>query len=154
MSTSKSIVNWFEAAKPQPTVEDLSVQIGCHLEEVSEMLAALGLKFQAESMKVIADGFKAKNKYYLHKLSLCLNSECQLIELVDSLPDQHVTGLGVLKFLKGLNITSGDLEIIEEVNESNWSKYNGEGLPCFDENGKIKKGPDYMPPNIKQFIKK
>lgn len=36
---------------------------------------------------------------------------------------------------------------LTEVNRSNWSK-SGNGQPVFDDNGKIKKGKDYYPPDL------
>lgn len=35
------ILNWFRAAKPQPSLHDAAVQIGCHYEEVAEMVEAV-----------------------------------------------------------------------------------------------------------------
>ena len=37
----KPILEWFQQAKPNPTTEDACVQIGCHYEEVDEMLVTL-----------------------------------------------------------------------------------------------------------------
>ncbi len=37
----KRILNWFQAAKPQPSAKDVMTQIGCHFEEVSEMAEAV-----------------------------------------------------------------------------------------------------------------
>ena len=37
----EKIINWFKAAKPNPTEKDKSTQIGAHFEEVSEMMQAL-----------------------------------------------------------------------------------------------------------------
>ena len=34
----KEIKQWFEVAVPNPNTENVSVQYGCHLEEVAEML--------------------------------------------------------------------------------------------------------------------
>jgi hypothetical protein len=34
------------------------------------------------------------------------------------------------------------------VNTSNWSKFGKDGQPFFDQNGKILKGPDYIPPAL------
>ena len=36
-----NIKEWFKAAKPNPSTEDVCVQIGCHYEEVAEMSAVL-----------------------------------------------------------------------------------------------------------------
>jgi hypothetical protein len=38
---------------------------------------------------------------------------------------------------------------VQEVNASNWSKFNYKGYPEFDENGKVKKGANYRQPNLK-----
>lgn len=40
---------------------------------------------------------------------------------------------------------------LQEVNRSNWSKFEN-GKPVFDENGKIKKGKDYTPPELSKFV--
>lgn len=40
----------------------------------------------------------------------------------------------------------------EEVHKSNMSKLGLEGKPIYREDGKIIKGPDYFPPNLKQFL--
>lgn len=40
----------------------------------------------------------------------------------------------------------------EEVHRSNMSKLDLDGKPIYREDGKIIKGPDYFPPNLKQFL--
>jgi hypothetical protein len=40
------------------------------------------------------------------------------------------------------------VEAINRVNSSNWSKYNADGKPIFNEHGKIAKGPNYAPPDL------
>lgn len=40
----------------------------------------------------------------------------------------------------------------EEVHKSNMSKLGLNGKPIYREDGKIIKGPDYFPPNLKQFL--
>jgi hypothetical protein len=39
-------------------------------------------------------------------------------------------------------------EALRRVNGSNWSKFNDDGQPIFDENGKIAKGPRYERPDL------
>jgi hypothetical protein len=39
-------------------------------------------------------------------------------------------------------------EAVTAVNRSNYSKFDKNGYPIFNENGKIAKGPDYTPPNL------
>lgn len=45
----------------------------------------------------------------------------------------------------GVNVSA----VVEEINKSNWSKFDDNGMPIYDENGKIKKGPNYMKANLK-----
>ena len=40
---------------------------------------------------------------------------------------------------------------LAEVNESNWSKFV-DGEPQFDENKKIKNGPNYRKPDLSPFV--
>jgi hypothetical protein len=35
---------------------------------------------------------------------------------------------------------------VEEVNQSNWSKFNYKGFPEYDKYGKVKKGENYRKP--------
>ncbi len=47
-----------------------------------------------------------------------------------------------------------DMDIVgalQEVNRSNYSKFVN-GRAVFDENGKIKKGPDYSKPDLTKFV--
>lgn len=67
-------------------------------------------------------------------------------ELLDALCDQIVTATGIGTFL-GMNVPGA----LSEVNRSNYSKFvNGE--PIFNENQKVMKGPDYIPPALTLFI--
>ena len=40
----------------------------------------------------------------------------------------------------------------DEVQKSNMSKLGEDGKPIYNENGKVMKGPNYLPPNLKQFL--
>lgn len=44
-------------------------------------------------------------------------------------------------------------EIFAEVHRSNMTKLGEDGNPIFRPDGKILKGPNYTPPDIKRFIK-
>ena len=41
----------------------------------------------------------------------------------------------------------------KEVQRANMSKLGKDGKPIYNENGKVMKGPNYTPPNLKQFVK-
>lgn len=53
----QEIIEWFKAAKPEPTEKDKATQIGCHFEEVSEMMSALSCSSTAYQVFKIADIF-------------------------------------------------------------------------------------------------
>jgi hypothetical protein len=62
---------------------------------------------------------------------------------LDSLADQIVTAVGV-GHCAGMKTAAACVA----VNSSNWSKFSENGYPLFDENGKIKKGPNYHKPDL------
>jgi hypothetical protein len=127
---------WISKAVPAPTEKNMSVQLGCHFEEVAEMLEALGLNAQADLLHDTATAFKENRQEYT------VNRQ----ELLDALADQVVTGTGVAHMFK-LDL----LGACAEVNASNWSKFvNGE--PVFDANGKVAKGPGYFKPDLTKFV--
>ena len=66
--------------------------------------------------------------------------------MLDSLADQLVTGVGVAHMLR-MDIIGA----LNEVNLSNFSKFV-DGIPQFDANRKIIKGPDYFKPNLELFL--
>lgn len=138
----KEILKWFKKAVPEPTVENACTQAGCHFEEFSEMLVAIGFYKSCDtvaSVDRIAEHFKAG------KVSN-FSEDINKIELLDSLCDQIVTAVGVAHML-GMDIEGA----LDEVNRSNWSKFEN-GNPVFDENGKIKKGQSYFKPVLSKFV--
>lgn len=146
----QTIKSWFEQAVPEPTICNLQVQPGCHFEEVAEMLAEL----QVETCESKDDAYSLKAAFVrIYELAeLLKNGKLTVkvsnpVELLDSVCDQNVTGTGVAHML-GMDIDGA----LNEVNSSNWSKFV-DGKPIFDDNGKIKKGPNYKEPELTQFVK-
>lgn len=142
----KSIKKWFELAKPNPSIEDVCVQIGCHYEEVAEMAEAIG--DESNAINALANDYKSKEEFVFQFAShLKLKGSADLkTELLDSLCDQIVTAIGVAHML--------DFDIVgalNEVNNSNYSKFE-DGKPVFNEQGKIAKGKDYFAPNLEGFV--
>ena len=74
--------------------------------------------------------------------------EKNLQEVADALTDiLYVTyGAGCAY---GINLD----KCFKEVQRANMSKLDNNGKPIYNENGKVMKGPDYSPPNLKQFVK-
>ncbi|AUR88995.1 NTP pyrophosphohydrolase-like domain [Vibrio phage 1.231.O._10N.261.49.F8] len=134
---------WFEQAIPEPTIEQACIQIGCHLEEVEEMMDSINLGGSRAQTEAEAESlaFKKCSDYYRHKVE-----DCDKEALLDSIVDQIVTAVGV-GHMMGMDV----LGALEEINRSNFSKFEG-GKPVFDVNGKITKGKDYVKPNLEKFV--
>lgn len=141
------IANWFQAAKPEPTIEDLCVQIGCHLEEVAELLEALGVTNQlaTDDLPHLANGFKRKDSRCLALINnLSYN---QRIAIVDACCDTNVTSTGVMQLLGGVDVLGAQREVIRSNNSK---MVNGKFE--YDENGKIQKPESYSEPDLTKFV--
>lgn len=147
-STLLDTMTWFEKARPNPTRKDFSTQLGVHLEEVGEMLAALkgndhsmvvSLELAIEHLHVVAEKLKAD------ETSVDVQDP---LEMLDGLCDQIVTGTGVA-FTLGYDL----LGAMDEVNRSNFSKFGADGLPIYNENRKIIKGPNYFKADLVPYLR-
>ena len=73
--------------------------------------------------------------------------ENDIVEVADALTDILVVTYGAgVAF--GINLN----KCFEEVHRSNMSKLSQEGKPIYNEFGKVMKGPNYSPPDLKKFI--
>lgn len=136
----ESIALWHKRARPEPREIHLNVQLGCHFEEIAEMLAVINLSqndtlVRARSALLwLADGLKQGR----------IGAEItDRKEFLDACADQVVTAVGVAH-----TANMDAAEAVNRVNLSNWSKFDEEGFPIFDDHGKIKKGPKYAPPDL------
>jgi hypothetical protein len=142
-----SILDWFKKAVPNPAEKNVTTQIGCHFEEVGEMIATfssndhvtdVSLKNAYQAIIGLANIIKERGK-------LSLKAGCQE-DLLDAMCDQAVTLIGSA-YMLNFNYVGA----LEEVNASNWSKFTN-GNPIFDKNRKIQKGPDYFKPVLERFV--
>lgn len=142
----KDTLLWMQKAKPEPTEKDLSTQIGVHLEEFSEMLDQLShekfgvsvmLQTLSAFVKDVADELKTQQGVIIK----------DRVEFLDSLADQIVTAVGV-GHCAGMQIVNA----LNEVNRSNFSKFDNNGTPILDSNRKIMKGPDYSKPDLSRMV--
>lgn len=135
---------WHRRARPKPTEEDFNVQLGCHFEEIVEMLDTLdftnadGIEYEVRTTRVALNALARmlKNGELLAHIT-------DRKEFLDSVADQVVTAVGA-GYCAGMKTA----EAVAAVNRSNYSKFDKNGYPIFNENGKIAKGPDYAPPNL------
>jgi predicted HAD superfamily Cof-like phosphohydrolase len=148
----ESISLWQKRARPTPNNRDFDVALGCHLEEIVEMIEALrfshrngtGVQMPGKNsmlyqqVKDFADGLKAGR---------IIAEVANRKELVDALADQIVTAVGV-----GHCASTDIVKAVDIVNTSNWSKFSPNGEPYFDQNGKVLKGPNYVPPALDSCV--
>ena len=85
-------------------------------------------------------------KEELNELEQAMKSK-DLKEIADALTDiLYVTyGAG---FAYGIDLD----KCFKEVQRANMSKLGKDGKPIFNEKGKVMKGPNYLEPNLKQFV--
>ena len=140
----ESIELWHRRARPTPTERDFSIQLGCHLEEIVEMLDAL--VFDLPTGEMLGEHTMARSA--LNELSQYLKKNVAIAvafdreEFLDSLADQVVTAIGV-GYCAGMKTS----DACRQVNQSNWSKFV-DGQPVFDAQGKIAKPATYVPPDL------
>ena len=149
MSGALNWINeWHRRACPKPTVRQFEVQLGCHLEEVSEMLEAFELDRDEHLELLIELQEKLSEVAMLLKTGEAevRYSRIDRDGLLDSLADQVVTAVGV-----GYRARMDVVGAIDAVDRSNWSKFDIQGQPIFDSNGKVLKGPYYQPPKLEGF---
>ena len=142
-----SITEWFKLAIPNPTPDNYRVQLGCHLEEVGEMLEKVfdpydpltrAVLFEADQLKAGKSGPTPLDKM----------TDSDKADLLDALCDQIVTAIGVAH-MAGFDI----LGALGQVNLANWNKFV-DGVPQFSPQGKIMKPEGWEPANVAPFIRK
>ena len=146
--TITQTTHWFELAHADQGHQKRTVQLGVHFEEVAEMLGALvskdnqalALIREAENALVQLSEYLKENSKTTHIYPHSDNL------LLDSLCDQAVTLAGVA-YDYGYKFP----QALREVNRSNFSKFV-DGLPVFNETGKVMKGAGYTPPNLDAYI--
>lgn len=141
--------HFFEKAVPSPKEKNIHTQMGCHFEEVREMLDCI-TALSPEAIRVINQASNA-----LEELANYLKTNNYAVvvhphdraQYLDALCDQIVTAVGCAH-MDEMDIVGG----MEEVNRSNLSKFDDNGEPIFNENMKVMKGPNYSPADFKQFV--
>ena len=85
-------------------------------------------------------------KEELNELELAVKTK-NLKEIADALTDiLYVTyGAG---YAYGINLD----KCFKEVQRANMSKLGNDGKPIYNDKGKVMKGPNYLAPNLKQFV--
>jgi DNA-binding transcriptional MerR regulator len=146
---------WFTRVRPEPNDQHFHSQLGCHLEEIAEMLEELettGLDdttmdlraFAENAIHDLAEHLKAAAKEQISVVKVPAERRAKFL---DSLCDQIVTGTGVAHTLN-MDIING----MQAVNLSNYSKFGDDGQPIYDENMKMTKGPSYVEADLTPYV--
>lgn len=144
----ENCLTFFRAAVPVPTIKNMSTQLGCHFEEVREMIQALRPGLGHSDAKYFLDQADKS----LHALAEMLKTDSAVIssidrvEFIDAVADQMVTAIGSA-YMFGMD----PLGAFNEVNASNLSKFDENGKPIFDKNMKVTKGPFYRKAVLEPF---
>lgn len=148
MTNYQRTADWLKACGKEPNAGALSVQLGVDIEETAELLRCL---------RVSKEGWARLLERVVIDLE-CLASEIKKGDLVahfpahlkqdvlDALCDREVTGNGVA-YLAGFDKDGADQEVLR----SNDSKLE-DGKPVILPGGKIGKGKNYSPPDLKPFV--
>jgi predicted HAD superfamily Cof-like phosphohydrolase len=142
---------WFTRVRPEPNDQHFHSQLGCHFEEVVEMLDEL------DGVTTYEDMFVSSARDALHTLAEHLKGAAKAgltsvrvkdrVAFLDSICDQIVTGTGVAHTLN-MDPING----MQAVNLSNYSKFGTDGQPIYDENMKMTKGPNYVEADLTPYV--
>ena len=148
MTNFDRTVNWLKACDKEPNQENLSVQIGCHLEEICEFLGTLrsdseGYGKLIERTRVDLEWFASKLKKREQFVYIPTHLR---VDALDALCDTDVTGNGVA-YMAGFAKNGAD----EAVLASNDAKLV-DGKPVILEGGKIGKPPGWKAPELRGFV--
>lgn len=139
---------WLKACGKEPSTDTLSLQIGCHIEEVCELLRVL--RTDKEGYAKLLERCVGDLEWFASKLKR--GESKAYIELrhredaLDALCDAEVTGNGVA-YLAGFDKNAADAAVLA----SNESKLE-DGKPVILPGGKIGKGRNYVPPDLSAMV--
>lgn len=137
---------WLAACGKQPGPETLSVQVGVHLEEMSEFLE------QLEMTSAVSKACHQSVLLGLTELARMYKKEGMLatfkdkVKALDALCDTDVTGNGVA-YLAGFNKLEADRRVLE----ANDRKFGPDG-PIILEGGKIGKPEGWKPADLSDCV--
>jgi predicted HAD superfamily Cof-like phosphohydrolase len=97
-----------------------------------------------EQVKLRFDLMREENEEYLEAAV-----KQDLVEIADALGDQLYILCGTI-LRHGLQHKI--VEVFEEIQRSNMSKLGTDGNPIYRADGKVLKGENYFPPNIRDII--
>ena len=148
MSNFERTADWLAACGKQQTEENVSVQIGCQLEEICEFMSCLRTDKDGYARlleRSITDLVWFANKLKNRENFVYIPSHLR-VEALDALCDIEVTGNGIAYFA-GFNKEDAD----DAVLNSNDAKLI-DGKPVILRGGKIGKPDGWTAPDLTDFV--
>jgi predicted HAD superfamily Cof-like phosphohydrolase len=141
---------WFEAARPLPVSKDIHSQLGCHFEEVKEMIDEVeGLDTDTQQLLDAAgDAIHTLAEHLKSMDGVIVVRHGNRIGMIDAIADQLVTATGVAHCL-----AMDPVGALNEVNRSNYSKFDDNSQPIYDPvTHKVIKGPNYSKADLTPYV--
>ncbi len=139
---------WLHACGKGKTVNNLSVQIGCDMEEYAEFLEVIELDsaFDREQLNDLRGDLARIGTLLKRGVIMARINQADRVDALDALCDREVTGNGIA-YLADFDKEGAD----EAVLDSNDAKLV-DGKPVILPGGKIGKPEGWEPPNIARFV--
>jgi predicted HAD superfamily Cof-like phosphohydrolase len=148
MSNYARTAAWLAACGKHPNLDNASVQIGCHIEELCEFLRTLRTSSEgyAKLLERTCDDLewfagKLKRTEQVAYIPLHLRADA-----LDALCDTEVTGNGVA-YMLGMDKPRADRAVLD----SNDAKLV-DGKPVILQGGKIGKPAGWVAPDLSRFV--
>ena len=148
MSNHQRTADWLKACGKEPTAENLSVQIGCHIEETLEFLSTLDFATADDdnAMRVAIAALMPLSRMLKTRTAHARIRVGEREAALDALCDSEVTGNGIA-YLAGFNKEAADAAVLD----SNDAKLV-DGKPVILPGGKIGKPEGWKPPDLSQYV--
>lgn len=148
MTNFQRTAAWLHACGKTPSVPTLSLQIGCHLEEIAEFLECLTTDCRSDNDQLgdIVDELNIIASSLKKSITQARIRDDRREQALDALCDCEVTGNGVA-YLAGFKKDAADAAVLA----SNDAKLV-DGKPVILPGGKIGKPEGWQAPDLTPFI--
>jgi predicted HAD superfamily Cof-like phosphohydrolase len=148
MTNHQRTAAWLSACGKAPNIQNVSTQVGCHLEEFVELLRCL--RTDSEGYAKLMERCAADLEWFAIKLKkgeqMVYIPHHLRADALDALCDAEVTGNGVA-YLAGMDKDAADQAVLA----SNDAKLV-DGKPVILEGGKIGKPKNWVAPDLTGFV--
>lgn len=154
-SNYQRTADWLAACGKEPNEANLSVQIGCHIEEFIEFMqttGVIGVKGREDEIELLSPHMIDLALGVLHEYAADLKKGCLIASIdgrtkaLDALCDMDVTGNGIA-YLAQFNKEAADAAVLA----SNDAKLV-DGKPVLLPGGKIGKPQGWVSPDLSGFV--